>query len=162
MNNNDEFNIKTSMWNFRSNYMNYYYNHIDNHGENEQENIETMKKRQEMELHLMKLWHQRQLENINKKKQNPKIQKTSKNEYNFLRNRCKNLSKKNHKKSSSQDCNHHHHHYLNHNNNINIDFDPLDIKANHKLSVHLPFNKTFTIINLLHLKNYQNDKKIIT
>lgn len=28
-----------------------------------------------------------------------------------------------------------------------MDFDPLDIKTNHKLSVHLPFNKTFTKMN---------------
>jgi len=117
----DEQSLKKSMWSFRSNYMQYYYNKIDS-TEIEKESVETMRKRQEMELHLMKLWHQRQHENINRKGKCNPVKKTEYNS-NFLRNRCKNLSKKNQKRSSSQD---EISHIPVHNNNM--EFDPLDIK----------------------------------
>ena len=139
--NNEGMQLNDSIWNFRKNYMNYYYNCLDPcQMSDHEESIESLKKRQEMELQLMQLWHQRQAENLIKNKKKSQVnsfidKKQEQTELSSLRNRCKHFSRPSRKLSKSQDYStlYNKDNYLKNTNNFaNCDFNLNDARSSPK------------------------------
>lgn len=138
---NNDVMLSDSIWNFRKNYMQYYYNCIDPAlMSDHEESIESLKKRQEMELQLMQLWHQRQYENLIKNKKKAQVnsfndKKQEHSELIFLRNKCKHFSRNPRKASKSQDHLNIYNkdNYLKSTNNFaNCDFHLPDVRSSQK------------------------------